>query len=114
MIVKEINPHFEDYVFNWEQTYQFLVGGYGSSKSYHTALKIVLKLLKEKRTALVIREVFDTHRDSTFALFQEVIEEARSHKGCGISFFPAAAAISQWQPDHVQRNGQSGKIKIGS
>lgn len=47
MIVKEINPHFEDYVFNWEQTYQFLVGGYGSSKSYHTALKIVLKLLKE-------------------------------------------------------------------
>lgn len=75
MIVKEINPHFEDYVFNWEQTYQFLVGGYGSSKSYHTALKIVLKLLKEKRTALVIREVFDTHRDSTFALFQEVIEE---------------------------------------
>ncbi|MFH0345292.1 PBSX family phage terminase large subunit [Bacillus vallismortis] len=75
MIVKEINPHFEDYVFNWEQTYQFLVGGYGSSKSYHTALKIVLKLLKEKRTALIIREVFDTHRDSTFSLFQEVVEE---------------------------------------
>ncbi|ATO29494.1 PBSX family phage terminase large subunit [Bacillus atrophaeus] len=75
MIVKEVNPHFEEYLFNWNETYQFLVGGYGSSKSYHTALKILLKLLKEKRTALVIREVFDTHRDSTFALFEEIIEE---------------------------------------
>ncbi len=34
-----------------------------------------VKAAEGKRTALVIREVFDTHRDSTFALFQEVIEE---------------------------------------
>ncbi len=102
MIVKEINPHFEDYVFNWEQTYQFLVGGYGSSKSYHTALKIVLKLLKEKRTALVIREVFDTHRDSTFALFQEVIEELGLTKAvaslssrCSCDFTMAAGSCSK-------------------
>lgn len=109
MIVKEINPHFEDYVFNWEQTYQFLVGGYGSSKSYHTALKIVLKLLKEKRTALVIREVFDTHRDSTFALFQEVIEELGLTKAvasflprCSCGFKTAAGSCSkEWT---IRRN----------
>lgn len=52
MIEKAVNPRFEDYLFNWNETYQFLVGGYGSSKSYHTALKIILKLLREKRTAL--------------------------------------------------------------
>ena len=75
MIEKAVNPRFEDYLFNWNETYQFLVGGYGSSKSYHTALKIILKLLREKRTALVVREVFDTHRDSTFALFEDIIEE---------------------------------------
>lgn len=74
-IEKEVNPHFEDFLFNWEYKFYFLVGGYGSSKSYHVALKIVLKLLEEKRTVLVVREVYDTIRDSCFALFDEIIEE---------------------------------------
>ncbi|BBP90958.1 hypothetical protein BsIDN1_45760 [Bacillus safensis] len=63
LMEKEVNPHFEDFLFfDWNQKFQFLVGGYGSSKSYHIALKLILKLLDEKRTALVIREVYDTHR----------------------------------------------------
>lgn len=70
---KQVNPHFEDFLFDWNQKFQFLVGGYGSSKSYHIALKLILKLLKEKRTALVIREVYDTIRDSCFALLDEII-----------------------------------------
>ncbi|MFN3092753.1 PBSX family phage terminase large subunit [Bacillus pumilus] len=72
---KEVNPHFEDFLFDWDQKFQFLVGGYGSSKSYHIALKLILKLLDEKRTALVIREVYDTHRDSTFSLFEEIVND---------------------------------------
>jgi phage terminase large subunit len=75
IIEKEANPHFEDFLFDWKQKFQFLVGGYGSSKSYHVALKIILKLLSEKRTALIVREVNDTHKDSTFSLFTEIIEE---------------------------------------
>ncbi len=73
MIEKEVNPHFEDFLFDWNQKFQFLVGGYGSSKSYHVALKLILKLLKEKRTALVIREVYETIRDSCFSLLEEII-----------------------------------------
>lgn len=73
MIEKEVNPHFEDFLFDWNQKFQFLVGGYGSSKSYHVALKLILKLLEEKRTALVVREVYDTHRDSTFSLLEELV-----------------------------------------
>ncbi|MCY7543909.1 PBSX family phage terminase large subunit [Bacillus safensis] len=72
---KEVNPHFEDFLFDWDQKFQFLVGGYGSSKSYHIALKLILKLLDEKRTALVIREVYDTHRDSTFSLFEQIVND---------------------------------------
>ncbi|WP_139037493.1 PBSX family phage terminase large subunit [Bacillus safensis] len=72
---KEVNPHFEDFLFDWDRKFQFLVGGYGSSKSYHIALKLILKLLDEKRTALVIREVYDTHRDSTFSLFEEIVND---------------------------------------
>ncbi|MEH7392410.1 PBSX family phage terminase large subunit [Bacillus sp. JJ1474] len=70
---KEVNPHFEDFLFDWSTKFQFLVGGYGSSKSYHVALKLILKLLEEKRTALVVREVYDTHRDSTFSLLEELV-----------------------------------------
>ncbi|MCY7433228.1 PBSX family phage terminase large subunit [Bacillus safensis] len=72
---KEVNPHFRKFLFDWNQKFQFLVGGYGSSKSYHIALKLILKLLDEKRTALVIREVYDTHRDSTFSLFEEIVND---------------------------------------
>lgn len=75
MIKKEVSPHFESFLFNWDQYFQFLVGGYGSGKSYHIGLKVIIKLLEEKRTALVVREVYDTHRDSTFSLFEEIIAD---------------------------------------
>lgn len=73
MTEKEVNPHFEDFLFDWQHKFYFLVGGYGSSKSYHVGLKLVLKLLEERRTALVVREVYDTLRDSTYALLAEII-----------------------------------------
>ncbi|MED1790326.1 PBSX family phage terminase large subunit [Brevibacillus laterosporus] len=75
MVEKEVNPHFEEFLFNWDHKFYFLVGGYGSSKSYHVALKLILKLLEEKRTALVIREVYDTIRDSCFTLFEDIVVE---------------------------------------
>lgn len=74
-IVKKVNPHFEDFLFDWNYKFYFLVGGYGSSKSYHIALKIVLKLLREKRVCLVIRDVYDTIRDSCFSLFKELCDD---------------------------------------
>lgn len=75
MVVKEVNPHFEDFLFDWNYKTYLAVGGYGSSKSYHIALKLILKLLEEKRKALVVREVFETIRDSTYALFEEIIAD---------------------------------------
>lgn len=75
MTTKVVNPHFKSFLGDWSTKFQFLVGGYGSSKSYHVALKLLLKLLKEKRTALIVREVYDTHRDSTFSLLSELIED---------------------------------------
>ena len=76
MIVnKEVNPRFESFIFDWDYKTYLLVGGYGSSKSYHIALKLILKLLTEKRKALVVREVFDTIRDSCYDLLVEILEE---------------------------------------
>ena len=66
---KEVNPRFENFIFDWAYKTYLLLGGYGSSKSYHIAFKIILKCLKEKRKALVIREVYETIRESCFDLF---------------------------------------------
>lgn len=74
-IVKSISPSFEDLVFNWDYETYLAFGGYGSGKSYHIAFKIILKLLEEKRKALVIREVYDTIKESTFDLFREILSD---------------------------------------
>lgn len=72
---KEVNPRFEDFLWDWDYKTYLLVGGYGSSKSYHIALKLILKCLEEKRKVLVVREVFDTIRDSCYDLLVEILEE---------------------------------------
>ena len=69
-----LNDHFYDFINDWSQKFYFLVGGYGSSKSYHVAAKLLAKLVEEKRKAMVVREVYETHRDSTFSLLKEVAE----------------------------------------
>lgn len=74
-INKEVNPRFENFIFDWNYKTYLLFGGYGSSKSYHIALKIILKCLEEKRKVLVIREVYETIRESCFDLFEEIMED---------------------------------------
>lgn len=74
-IEKQVNPRFEDFIFDWDYREYLLVGGYGSSKSYHIALKLILKALEEKRKILVVREVYDTIRESCFDLFLEILED---------------------------------------
>ena len=69
-----LNDHFCDFVDDWNHKFYFLVGGYGSSKSYHVAVKLIKKLLEEKRKALVVREVFETIRESCYDLLEEVAD----------------------------------------
>lgn len=70
-----ISPRFENYITDWDYRTYLLVGGYGSGKSYNTAIKIHLKLLQEKRTALVVRDVYDTIRDSCYKVLKEIISD---------------------------------------
>ena len=74
-IRKKISPAFEDFMFNWDYGTYLEIGSYGSGKSYHTAFKIVLKLLEEKRTALVVRTVFSTIQESCYSLICEILED---------------------------------------
>lgn len=74
-VKKKVNEHFREFVGDWNSRFYFLLGGYGSSKSYHIALKIILKCIREKRKVLVIREVYETIRESCFSLFEELAED---------------------------------------
>lgn len=75
VIQKQVNEHFREFLGDWKSKFYFLVGGYGGSKSYHIAFKIILKCLKEKRKVMVVREVYETIRESCFSLFEELAEE---------------------------------------
>lgn len=72
----EVSNRFASFLTDWEYEQYLLLGGYGSGKSYHIALKIILKLMAEKRTALVVRNVYDTIKESCFALFKEILSKA--------------------------------------
>lgn len=71
----KISKRFYSYVLDWDYEKYLLVGGYGSGKSQATAQKIILKLLSEKRTCLVVRNVFTTIKDSCFQLFKDIVED---------------------------------------
>lgn len=73
-VIKSVNERFEDFLFDWDYETYLLVGGYGSSKSYHVALKLILKCLEEKRKVLVVRNVYDTIKESCYDLLCEICE----------------------------------------
>lgn len=109
---KEVNPRFEEFLFDWNQKFQFLVGGYGSSKSYHVALKIILKLISEKRKALVVREVFETIRDSCFSLFEEIIYDLELNtKGVRLTTSPMKITFSNGSQIIFKGMDKPGKLK---
>lgn len=70
-----VSKRFASFLTDWDYEQYLLFGGYGSGKSYHVALKIILKLMEEKRTALVVRQVRETIKDSCFVLFKEILEK---------------------------------------
>lgn len=64
-----------DYVFDWQYEHYLLIGGYGSGKSYQTANKIILICLQEKRKVLVLRNTYESIKESCFDLFCEILEK---------------------------------------
>ena len=62
-----IGKGYSDY-WNCESRYRVLKGGKASKKSTTTALNFIFRLMKYKDSnLLVVRQVMNTHRDSTFA-----------------------------------------------
>ena len=70
-----VNPHFDNFIFDWDYKQYLLIGSYGSSKSHSIVQKLVIKLYSEKRKAAVFRQVYDTHKESTFDLIKQVLDD---------------------------------------
>lgn len=70
---KEIfNPVYLPYLEN-EDRYLVFFGGGSSGKSYYIVQRYVYKCFKQKMNLLVVRQTAKSNRDSTFALFVQVI-----------------------------------------
>ncbi len=64
---KIVGKGYEDF-WNCKKRYRVLKGGKASKKSATTALNMIFRLMKyEESNLLVVRQVMNTHRDSTFA-----------------------------------------------
>ena len=69
----KVNQHFLDYINDWSFYEYYILGGYGSSKSFNTAIKIILKVIQEERRVLVVRATYTTLKDSCFQDLVDVI-----------------------------------------
>ncbi len=66
-ISETVGMGYDEY-WNCTTRYRVLKGGKGSKKSATTALNFIYRLMKYKNSnLLVVRQVMNTHRDSTFA-----------------------------------------------
>lgn len=71
---RAINPVYRPLWDDERHRYIVLYGGAGSGKSVFAVQRYVARLLSRPTcNLLVVRKIADTHRDSTFALFQQVI-----------------------------------------
>lgn len=71
---KVFNDKYLSYLDN-EDRYLLFYGGGSSGKSYFIVERYVKKLLSQKMNLLVVRQTGNTNRDSTFALFKQVISQ---------------------------------------
>ena len=70
----ELSDRFADFIFDWYYEKYLCIGGYGSGKSYNIVEKLILKCLQEKRKILVVRNVYETIKESCFDLFKEILD----------------------------------------
>lgn len=71
---KVFNSKYLPYLDN-EDRYLLFYGGGSSGKSYYIVQRYIYKMLKRKMNLLVVRQTGKSNRDSTFALFKQLIRE---------------------------------------
>lgn len=74
------NEKFVPYLDN-DKRYLIFYGGAGSGKSFFVVERFIYKMLKNKKfNLLVVRKTGKSNRDSTFALFKQIISKWKLYK----------------------------------
>ena len=71
---KVFNTKYLPYLNN-DDRYLLFYGGGSSGKSYFIVQRYIYKMLTRKMNLLVVRQTGKTNRDSTFALFKQIINQ---------------------------------------
>jgi len=70
----KVNHKFSEFITQpLDEDLYLEIGGYGSGKSHSVIQKLVLTLVQEERTALVVRQHYNTLKDSVYSLIKEII-----------------------------------------
>ena len=80
LLSQTVGKGYDDF-WNSKHRYRVLKGGKGSKKSATTALNFIYRIMKyENSNLLVVRQVMNTHRDSTFAQLKWAQEKLQVSK----------------------------------
>jgi len=71
---KVFNDIYIPFIDNQDR-YLLFYGGGSSGKSYFIVQRYIKKMMSQKMNLLIVRQTGNTNRDSTFALFKQVIKE---------------------------------------
>lgn len=100
-----VSPIFDDFIFDWNHETYLTVGSYGSGKSHAIVQKIIIKLYGEKCKACVFRDVYDTHKESTFDLFKEILEKMHLLADMGVRHHPNKVCFKNSPLEFLFPNG---------
>lgn len=74
-IYSHISPTYHDLLYN-RSRHLSLKGGRGSGKSHFVVIKLLFRILTERNhKVLVVRQTYNSHRDSTYALIKSYLEK---------------------------------------
>lgn len=77
-------PKFYPLLFDYSNRFEFYKGSAGSGKSHFITQKLILKALKSKRRVIIARRFGNTNRNSTFALFKQILTGFKLIPHCNI------------------------------
>ena len=74
-VMLDISERFQNFIAETDSDIYFLIGSYGSGKSYNIATKLIINSFQAKRKVLGIRKVYKDIKDSIYTDLLDVIEE---------------------------------------
>lgn len=81
----DVNKSYKQSLLDYSHRFEVYYGGAGSGKSVFIAQKIVLKALRDRRKALIMRKVGATIKDSVWQLVLDILVDWKQYGRCKVN-----------------------------